>query len=107
MAEQKSPTGTSSHRSSWVDELSQTPLIDGYARQLESFMQAMADGKIDEAEVQAQEARVVRLLQAIDPQLDDRLHAQLTQLLCELTAYDIMQMLYAMEQVRPKTAFRG
>ena len=98
---------TSSHRLPWVDVLSQTPLIDDHARQLESFMTAMADGRIDEGEVKSQEQRVVALLQEIDPQLNDALHVKVTQLLCELTAYDMMQMLYAMEQARPKTVFQG
>lgn len=94
-------------RPSWVDELTQTPLIDDYARQLESFISAMADGRVDEDEVKSQEQRVVSLLKAIDPQLDDGLHAQVTQLLCELTAYAVMQMLYAMEHTRPKAVFQG
>ena len=94
-------------RPGWVDELTQTPLIDGYARQLESFMSAMADGRVDENEVKSQEQRVVGLLKEIDPQLDNALHTKVTQLLCELTAYAIMQMLYAMEQTRPKAVFQG
>ena len=97
----------SPNRPSWVDELTQTPLIDDYARQLESFISAMADGRVDENEVKGQEQRVVKLLKEIDPQLADALHAKVTQLLCELTAYAIMQMLYAMEQTRPKTVFQG
>ena len=97
----------SPNRSSWVDELTQTPLIDGYARQLESFISAMADGRVEEHEVSSQEQRVVALLKEIDPQLDEALHTKVTQLLCELTAYAIMQMLYAMEQSRPKMAFQG
>jgi hypothetical protein len=94
-------------RPGWVDELTQTPLIDGYARQLESFMSAMADGRVDENEVKSQEQRVVGLLKEIDPQLDNALHTKVTQLLCELTAYALMQMLYAMEQTRPKAVFQG
>ena len=102
----KKPT-ISPNRPSWVDELTQTPLIDDYARQLESFISAMADGRVDENEVKGQEQRVVKLLKEIDPQLADALHAKVTQLLCELTAYAIMQMLYAMEQTRPKAVFQG
>src|SRR5689334_16100548 len=82
---------TSSNRPGWVDELTQAPLIDDYAHQLESFISAMADGRVDEGEVKSQEQRVVALLKEIDPQLDDTLHARVTQLLCELTAYAIMQ----------------
>jgi hypothetical protein len=97
----------SPNRPSWVDELTQTPLIDDYARQLESFISAMANGRVEENEVTSQEQRVVALLKEIDPQLDDALHAKVTQLLCEMTAYAIMQMLYAMEQSRPKAVFQG
>jgi hypothetical protein len=113
-ARQVAPARTSAHkpsvspnRPSWIDELTQTPLIDDYARQLESFISAMADGRVDENEVTSQEKRVVKLLKEIDPQLGDALHAKVTQLLCEMTAYAIMQMLYAMEQTRPKTVFQG
>lgn len=97
----------SPNRPSWVDELTQTPLIDDYARQLESFISALADGRVEAGEIASQEQRVVTLLREIDPQLDDTLHAKVTRLLCELTAYAIMQMLYAMEQSRPKTVFHG
>jgi|GEM_PF-255403 len=97
----------SPNRPSWVDELTQTPLIDDYAHQLESFISAMADGRVDGDEIKSQEQRVVGLLKEIDPQLDDTLHAKVTQLLCELTAFAIMQMLYAVEQTRPQTVFQG
>ena len=102
-----SPPAISANRPSWVDELTQTPLIDDYARQLESFITAMADGRVEADEVAKQEQRVVMLLRELDPQFDDTIHAKVTELLCELTAYAIMQMLYAMEQARPKTVFQG
>ena len=102
----KKESGTTG-RQNWFDEQTQMPLIDQYARQLDSFIQTMADGKVEASEVKAQEVRLVNLMQEIEPQLDDVLHAKITQLLCELTAYDIMQLLYNMEQARPKTRFRG
>lgn len=96
-----------SSRLNWFDEKTSAPLIDGYARQLKSFIQTMADGKVEEHEVKAQEKRLVELMKEIEPKLDDEMHAKITQLLCELTAYDIMQILYQMEQARPKTQFVG
>ena len=39
--------------------------------------------------------------------LDEDVHAKVTELLCELTAYDLMQVLHTMHEARPKTAFRG
>ena len=96
-----------SHRTSWIDEATQTPLIDEYARRLDGFVQTFADGRVDEDELQAQEDRVTALMREIEPQLDDALHAKVTQLLCELTAYDIMEVFHQVEQARPKTKFRG
>jgi hypothetical protein len=94
-------------RSSWLDEKSQSPQIDQYARQLTSFVDAMADGKIDDAELKAQEARLTSLMKQVEPLLNDEQHAKVTQLLCELTAYDLMQAFYGIQKFRPKTVFRG
>lgn len=94
-------------RKSWLDEDAQTPRIDEYACELESFVAAMADGRIDDEELRAQEGRVVALMQEIEPQLDDPLHERLTQLLCEVSAYSTMQTLRTLYEARPKTQFRG
>jgi hypothetical protein len=94
-------------RKSWFDAKSKHPLIEEYARQLDSFAQAMADGKIEDSELSDQEARLIELMKELEPQLDDALHEKVTRLLCELTAYDLMQMLHTMQQARPKTTFRG
>lgn len=91
----------------WFDDETQAPLIDQHARKLTSFLEAVADGKVESHELEAQETRVYSLMKEIEPQLDDALHARVTELLCELTAYDLMQMLHQMQQSRPKTAFRG
>lgn len=100
------PTATPA-KSSWLDESTDEPIIEAKARQLDSFLAAMADGKIEESEVKDQEKRLVALMKKIEPKLDAELHDQVTQLLCELTAYDLMQVLHAMEQARPKTVFQG
>ena len=83
------------------------PIFAERARRLETFLAAMADGRIDEAELEAQEQRLVQVMREVEPLLDEKLHAKVTQLLCELTAYDIMQAVHTMQQARPKTAFRG
>jgi hypothetical protein len=93
--------------SAWFDEQSSAPIIAVRAKQLQSFLEAIADGKVDQAEVEAQEARLVKLMREIEPQLSPELHAKITELLCELTAYDLMQTLYQMHEARPKTVFRG
>jgi hypothetical protein len=94
-------------RTSWLDEKSQVPQIEQHARKLTSFIEALADGNVDTAELKAQESRLTALMKEVEPQLDDKLHAKVTQLLCELTAYDLMQTLHEMQKSRPKTVFRG
>lgn len=94
-------------RLSWLAADAQTPVIERYARQLGSFIDALADGVVDAAEVKAQEKRLVALMKQVEPKLDDAMHAKVTELLCELTAYDLMQVLHAMSGQRPKQVFRG
>jgi hypothetical protein len=94
-------------KSHWLDENTDEPMIAEQAQRLEVFLAAMADGRIDEAELQAQQQRLVNLMREVEPLLDEKLHAKVTQLLCELTAYDIMHAVHTMQQARPKTAFRG
>lgn len=102
-----SAAGGKKFRSTWLDDQGQKPIIDRYARQLDTFLVAMADGRIDAEEIAEQEGRLVRLMKFVEPLLNPRQHELVTQLLCELTAYDIMQIMHAMEQMRPKTQFRG
>jgi hypothetical protein len=100
-------TSKSEAKSTWFDESANTPLINQEAQRLESFVNAMADGQVTDEELKAQEERVVKLLKEIEPQLEPQLHARVTELLCELSAYDIMQLLNAMQHSRPATKFRG
>jgi hypothetical protein len=93
--------------STWFDEKSNSPMIADQAKRLESFLQAIADGVVTDAELKSQEERLVKLMKEIEPQLDPKLHGRVTELLCELTAYDMMQVLNTMQQSRPKTVFRG
>ncbi len=94
-------------RQSWLDDDAQSTLIDDYARNLGTFVDAMADGIVDAREVSEQEKRVVDLMKQIEPQLDDAMHEQVTKLLCELSAYSVMQLLHSVYEARPKTKFQG
>lgn len=94
-------------KSSWFDEDSQKPVIEKYARKLNTFMETMADGRVDAHEVEAQEQRLVKAMKEVESELSPGVHAKVTRLLCELTAYDIMQILHAMQEAAPKTVFRG
>ena len=82
-------------------------MIADQGKRLDSFLQAIADGKVTDDEVKSQEERLVKLMKEIEPQLDPKLHEHVTRLLCEVTAYDMMQSLNMMQMRRPATKFRG
>ena len=96
-----------SGRKSWLDEETQEPIIEQHARQLTSFLEAMADGKVETSEVEEQEKRLTALMKEVEPMLDDEQHSKVTELLCELTVYDLMQVLHSLHEARPKSVFQG
>jgi hypothetical protein len=106
MSGKKDKAESKSHRSGWLDETS-TPQIQAYTEKLGTFLEAMADGKIDKHELKDQEKRVVALMKKVEPELSDELHEEVTKLLCELTAYNIMHTVHDLAEARPKTKFRG
>lgn len=93
-------------KQSWLDDKS-NPLIDDYVQKLTTFVDAMADGHIDDKELAGQEQRLVASLKEVEPTLSDAQHAQVTKLLCELTAYNVMQTLNSLQSARPQTKFQG
>ncbi len=95
------------NRRSWMDDQGETTLIDDYAKQSSSFLEAMADGKIDPSEVEAQEARLVSLMKKIEPTLDDAQHAAITELLCEMSVYSVMQLLNTAYEARLRQGVSG
>jgi len=84
-------------RTSWFDETIQQANFGAYMEQMDSWQAALADGKIDPEEIQAQAQRVSDLLRALEPKLDDALHAELTTLFRELA------VLYGMERMAEMT----
>ena len=46
-------------------------------------------------------------MKTVEPELNDKLHEQVTHLLCELSAYNIMHTLHKLMENQPKTKFRG
>jgi hypothetical protein len=107
MAQKQESNPSSGKRQSWLDESKQSSLIDEYAQKLSTFMDALADGRIDDRELADQEKRLVTLMKDVEPSLDDAQHEKVTRLLCELTAYNVMQALHSLQESRPKTVFRG
>jgi hypothetical protein len=94
------PKGT---RASWLDDKDDTPLIDDYARDLNSFMVTMADGHVTDQELKDHEKRLVKLLKEVEPMLDDEQHDKVTRLLCEVSAYSMVQVIHGLQEARSKT----
>jgi hypothetical protein len=97
----------SAGRTPWFDEASETPLITEYARKLDSFLDVVADGRVDTKEIETQEQRVVSLMKEVEPLLSPEAHEKVTRLLCEVTAYDLMNAFHMAGKSRPRTKFRG
>lgn len=89
-------------RKSWTDESGETTLIDDYAQKTGAFIDAMADGVVDANEVSAQETKLVELMKRIEPKLDDDQHSEITELLCEMSAFNAMQMLHLFHEAKTK-----
>lgn len=103
----KAGTDQGKVRTRWLDVASDSPLIGQYAERLGSLLEAMADGRIDESELKVQEDRVSAIMKTVEPKLDDALHAEVTELLCELWAFSIMSTLHQLMAAQPTTKFRG
>ena len=52
----------STPKTPWFDAASEAPLLAEYARKLDSFLDAVADGKVTSRELETQEERVVGLV---------------------------------------------
>ena len=94
-------------RTSWFDEKAEHPLVQQEVRRLDSFTSAMADGVVDRGELEAQEQRLTTAMKALEPVLDDALHGQVTKVLIELSAYNIMRLLHELQAQRARAAFEG
>jgi hypothetical protein len=106
-AKPKAAKPKAAKRTRWLDPKTNTPLLREYAEQMQSFLKAMADGVIEDSELQQQEKDVAALMAEVEPLLDDELHEKVTRLLCEVAVYDMMQMVQAIQASRPVTRFRG
>jgi hypothetical protein len=87
-------------RVSWFDEKTHMPVIDEQVQKLSTFVDAMADGVIDDAELHKQQSSVVEAMKAVEGELNDQQHAKITRLMVELSAYNIMRLLHELQQSR-------
>jgi hypothetical protein len=87
-------------RVSWFDEKAHMPVIDEQVHKLSTFVDAMADGVIDDAELEKQQTSVIAAMKAVEGELNDEQHAKITRLMVELSAYNIMRLLHELHQTR-------
>ena len=92
-------------RVDWFDEKTHVPVIDEQVQKLSAFVDAMADGVIDHAELEKQQSSVIEAMKAVEPELNDQQHAKITRLLVELSAYNIMRLLHELQVTRRENAF--
>ncbi|MBC8165140.1 MAG: hypothetical protein H7Y20_04605 [Bryobacteraceae bacterium] len=90
-------------RTSWFDD-ADLPVIDEQVQKLETFAEAMADGRIEKGELDRQEDSLVAVMKAVEAELNDTQHASVTRLLVELSAYNIMRTVHELQTLRLQNA---
>jgi hypothetical protein len=93
-------------KTSWFDDKAGHEQIQDRVRHLESFTDALADGVITSQELDVQEKRLVEAMKKAEPLLNDDQHAQVTTVLVELTAYNIMRLLHELQRERARLAIQ-
>ena len=91
-------------RTSWFDDTAEHQSIQERAANLASFTSALADGVVSKHELDEQEKRLVAAMKALEPDLSDALHAKVTTVLVELTAYNVMRLLHELQAERVRIA---
>ena len=92
-------------RTSWFDDNAEHPVFHERVSELESFTSAMADGVVSGQELKGQEERLVGAMKTLEADLSDALHAKVTNVLVELTAYNVMRLLHELHAERARMAF--
>ena len=92
-------------RTSWFDDKAEHEAIQDRVSRLESFTSALADGVVSKQELSAQEGRLLAAMKVVEGQLNDELHGQVTTVLVELTAYNVMRLLHELQAERARISF--
>ena len=92
-------------KTSWFDDKAQHPILQERATKLDSFTSALADGVISKRELSGQEQRLIAAMKQLEPKLSDEQHAGVTNVLIELSAYNVMRLLHELHTERARMAF--
>lgn len=87
-------------RISWFEDETDLPVIDEQVHKLESFTEAMSDNVVSTKELAAQQESLVAAMKAVEPTLSDEQHENVTRLLIELSAYNIMRLVHELQAER-------
>ena len=88
-----------------MDAKADSPLIQQRVEKLASFTNALADGVVTKQELSEQEQRLTAAMKKAEPDLNDAQHAKMTDVLVEMTAYNIMRLLHELQAERARLAF--
>ena len=91
-------------RIDWFDDKTNVPVIDEQVQKLTTFVDAMADGVIDQTELEKQQSSVIQAMKSVQGDLNDAQHERVTRLLVELSAYNIMRLLHELQHTRLQRA---
>jgi hypothetical protein len=94
-------------RISWFDEKTHMPIIDEQVQNLSAFVDAMADGVIDDTELEKQQSSVVAAMKSVEGDLSDEQHEKITRLMVELSAYNVMRLLHELQHSRLERALNA
>ena len=92
-------------RIDWLDDETNVPVIDEQVQKLTHFVDSMADGIIEKAELEKQQSSVIQAMKSVQADLNDAQHEKVTRLLVELSAFNIMKLLHELQQTRMQRAF--
>ena len=87
-------------RTNWLDDSMEIPALNERVQNLEHFTNSMADGVIDEEELQTQNENLVNAMKAVQDDLTDEQHDKVTTLLVELMAFSTMSTLHELASFR-------
>ncbi len=94
-------------RISWLDEDTDLPNLEDRIQSLTHFTDALADGRVETHELDAQRERLVAAMKAVEADLDDAQHDKVTRVLLEMTAYNILTVLHELTAERVRATFRA
>ena len=93
-------------RTSWFDDKAEHPDDSGAGRASWSRSRARwPTAWCRKQELGGQEQRLVAAMKTLEPELSDELHAKVTTVLVELTAYNVMRLLHELQAERARMAF--